>query len=390
MACPCAVATRPTPKSSYDTEEERLRNASTVVDENRLRTIFLIPDMHCIACVRRIETRLSQLEFVVEARANLTQKTVRADWRPRGGMARTISEALDQEGFSATVLHSDNDASTTMSNSYQRLLSCVAVAGFAAANVMLLSVSVWSGASGETRDLFHLISGLIAIPAAAYAGRPFFNSAMAALRNWRLNMDVPISLAIVLALAMSLAESLRGGEEAYFDAALMLLFFLLIGRTLDALMRDRARRAIDVLSKIAAKGAVRLSQEGKHEFVDVGVLQPGDHVFLAAGERVPTDGLVRSDEGGVLDRSLVTGESEHVRVDKGEEVEAGTLNMAGPMEIEVTRTADESFLGEVAQMMAAAESGRSRFIRIADRVAGYYAPVVHLLALIAFVGWMIA
>ena len=388
MACACAIATPPAPDASLDVEEERLRSAATVIELDKLRTTFLVPDMHCIACVRRLETGLANLDFVEHVRANLTQKTVVIVWQSKAGSARKLADTIEREGFACTALQPADRVTEKDSKPYEQLLSCVAVSGFAAANVMLLSVSVWSGATGETRDLFHLISGIIAIPAAAYAGRPFFASALAALRNWRLNMDVPISLAIVLALAMSVVESLRGGEEAYFDAALMLLFFLLIGRTLDALMRDRARSAVDTLSKMAAKGAVRLSESGLREYVSVEALQPGDRVFLAAGERVPTDGIVCS-ERGELDRSLVTGESRSVEVSQGDVVEAGTLNMAGPMEIEVTKPADQSFLGEVATMMAAAESGRSRFVRLADRVAGYYAPAVHLLALTAFVGWMV-
>ena len=388
MACACAIATPAKPNASLDVEEEPLRSVATTIELDKLRTTFLVPDMHCIACVRRIESSVAELDFVEHVRANLTQKTVLVDWQSSAGSARQLADTIESEGFSCTVLQAGDRASDKNGKPYERLLSCVAVSGFAAANVMLLSVSVGSGASGETRDLFHLISGIIAVPAAAYAGRPFFASAVAALRNWRLNMDVPISLAIVPALVMSVVESLRGGEEAYFDAALMLLFFLLIGRTLDALMRDRARSAVEKLSKMAAKGAVRLSEGGLREYVDVGELQPGDRVFLAAGERVPTDGIVFS-EHGELDRSLVTGESRPVEVGLGDIVEAGTLNMAGPMEIEVKKTVDQSFLGEVAAMMVAAEKGRSKFIRLADRVAGYYAPTVHLLALIAFIGWMV-
>ncbi len=388
MACACSIAVPPEQQGARDLEEDRLRAASVVLGPTGLRTTFLIPDMHCIACVRRIENSLAQLDFVIKARANLSQRTVQVDWRGEAGQACKLSETLESEGFEATALHAGDAATAQGDKSYRRLLSCVAVAGFAAANVMLLSVSVWSGATAETRDLFHLISGLIAIPAATYAGRPFFVSAWAALRNWRLNMDVPISLAVVLALAMSIVESLRGGEEAYFDAALMLLFFLLIGRTLDALMRDRARNAVDVLAKMAAKGAVRLTPDGAREYVSAETLQPGDYIYLTAGDRIPTDGIVRS-ESGELDRSLVTGESQSVVVRSGDSVEAGTLNMAGPLELEVTKTAEQSFLGEVAAMMAAAETGRSRFIKLADRVAGYYAPVVHLLALSAFVGWMV-
>ena len=114
-------------------------------------------------------------------------------------------------------------------------------------NVMLLSVSVWSGAEGVTRDLFHWLSAVIALPVVAYSGRPFFSSAFNALRHRRTNMDVPISIGVLLATGLSVYETIRGGEHAYFDGAVMLLFFLLAGRALDATMRGRTRAGVSAL-----------------------------------------------------------------------------------------------------------------------------------------------
>ena len=265
---------------------------------------------------------------------------------------------------------------------------CLAVAGFAAANVMLLSVSVWSGADAETTRLFQLISGLIAVPACLFAGRPFFASALAALRNKRLNMDVPISLAVLMALGMSVHESLVGQHETYFDASVTLLFFLLIGRYLDHRMRERAHSAIMQLSRLVPAGAIRLSADGTQSYVSLDELSAGDEILVAAGERVPVDACV-VDGFSDLDRSLVTGESASIPASPGLEIEAGVLNLSGPLTLHVLRGAEKSFVAEIMAMMEAAEHSKSGYVRIADRAARIYAPVVHILAAISFAGWMI-
>lgn len=370
-------------------DEDRIRAASRVLDAKTLQTEFHVADMHCIGCVRRIERELGKVPGVTAVRANLSTRRVRITWQTADTAATAISDELDRQGFEHTLLHlgvlSMNDDKQTLT----RLLLCLGVAGFAAANVMLLSVSVWSGADAETRQLFHLISGVIAIPAAIFAGRPFFSSASNALAHGRLNMDVPISLAIVLALAMSTWESLTGGRHAYFDAALMLLFFLLIGRTLDHMMRERARDAVKLLAGLAAKGAVRIEPDGRQCYVAAEEVGPGDRILVVAGERVPVDGIV-SGSGGDIDRALVTGESASVFVDDGSAVEAGTLNLTRPIVIKATKTADQSFLAEVIAMMEASENGKAKYVRLADRAAAIYSPAVHILALLAFAGWLLA
>ncbi|RVC79479.1 cadmium-translocating P-type ATPase, partial [Mesorhizobium sp. M2A.F.Ca.ET.046.02.1.1] len=267
------------------------------------------------------------------------------------------------------------------------LIRAVAVAGFAAGNIMLLSVSVWSGAEGATRDLFHWVSALIAIPALAFAGGIFFRSAWNALRHGRMNMDVPIAVGVSLAYAMSLYETINHGDHAYFDASVSLLFFLLIGRTLDHVMRERARTAVKGLSQLAAHGAMVLRSDGARDYLPVGEIEPGMRLLIAAGERIPVDGKIIQGTSD-LDCSLASGESTPKNVAPGEAVQAGVLNLTGPLTIEATAAAKDSFLAEMVRLMEAAEGGRAHYRRIADRVSALYAPVVHLTAFATFLGWM--
>ena len=306
--------------------------------------------------------------------------------RWRGDTPPPLIEALANLGYLAHLHDSGADEKDAV---LSEMLRALAVAGFAAMNIMLLSVSVWSGADLGTRDLFHWISAAIALPALAYSGRIFFRSAWRALRHGQTNMDVPISIGVALAFGVSLYETIHHGPHAYFDASVMLLFFLLIGRTLDHMMRERARSAVSGLARLAARGATVLRADGKRGYVPVDTIEPGMTVWLAAGDRVPVDARVQAGTSDV-DCSLVSGESEPRPAGPGTALQAGTLNLTGPLTITATAAAQDSFLAETVRLMEMAESGRSGYRRVADRAARLYAPIVHLAALLSFIGWMLA
>lgn len=349
------------------------------------QTDLSVPDVHCGACIRTVEKALGALDGVTWARVNLSTRRVTIKWRADAAPPPFI-ETLRNVGYEAHLFEVDGDATDT---TLSELIRALAVSGFAASNIMLLSVSVWSGAEPATRDLFHGISALIALPTLIYSGRVFFRSAWQALRHGRTNMDVPISLGVLLAFGMSLYETAIHGPHAYFDASVTLLFFLLIGRTLDHMMRERARVAVKGLARLAARGALVLQSDGAQIYLPVGEITPGMTIMLAAGERVPVDSQVAKGLSE-LDVSLVTGESVPQPALPGSILRAGTLNLTGPLTITAIASANDSFLAEMLRMMEAAEQGRSVYRRIADRAAGLYAPVVHLTAAITLAGWMFA
>lgn len=352
---------------------------------------LIVSDMHCAGCMRKIENGLGSIEDVTWARTNLSTKRVTVRWKGESLTVAEIIKKLEGIGFGA-VPFNPGLAVGAGEESRKRLLRALAVAGFAAANIMLLSVSVWSGNAGDmepsTRDFFHWVTALIAMPTVLYSGQPFFTSAWSALKVRSLNMDVPISLAVLLATAMSLYETVRGGQEVYFDAAVSLLFFLLIGRYLDLAMRARACSAAQNLLGLRATAATRIETDGSRTQVPIEAIAPGMKVAVAPGTRLPVDGQVLKGQSDI-DMSLVTGESMPMRADVGAEVFAGTLNISGPLEVEVTKPEHDTLLAEIVRLMEAAEQGRAGFVRLADRVAEIYAPAVHILAALAFVAWMV-
>ncbi|TXH34194.1 MAG: cadmium-translocating P-type ATPase [Rhodospirillaceae bacterium] len=363
---------------------EELRLASRDLGDGLRQNDLSVPGIHCGACIQRIERALHDVPGVAQARVNLSTKRVAVRWR--GETPPPIIPALEAIGYDAHLFDAGSDEADPRQKDLMRAL---AVAGFASGNIMMLSMAVWAGADATTRDIFHWLSALIAGPTMIYAGRIFFRSAWQALRHGQTNMDVPISIGVLLAFGLSLYETVGHGAHAYFDAATSLLFFLLIGRTLDHMMRERARSAVKGLARLAARGALQVLPDGGHAYLPVGEIQPGMLLLLAAGERVPVDAEVISGQSEI-DRSLVSGESLPQPVLPGALLQAGTLNLSGPLNIRAMRAATESFLAEMTRMMEAAEAGRSHYRRIADRAARLYAPVIHLTALATCIGWFLA
>ena len=346
-----------------------------------------LPGIHCTACITGVESALAAVPGVRDARVNLTLKraTVTAD---PGVQAHDLETALAAAGYEAHELDAGALAATRTDRAGRELLMRLAVAGFASMNVMLLSVSVWSGAADATRDMFHWISAAITLPTIAFSGQPFFVSAWGALRARRLNMDVPISLAIALALVTSLWETALSGAHAYFDAALTLTFFLLAGRYLDHRTRAIARSAAEELTALEVPRAWRVGPDGAEVEVPVAALRPGMLIRVRPGGRMPVDGEIVEGRSE-LDRSLLTGETRPCFAGPGGLVSAGEVNLTGPLTVRATAVGAETSLHRMAELVAVAESGRSRYTSLADRAARLYAPGVHILSALSFAGWWI-
>jgi len=349
-----------------------------------------VEGIHCAACMRAIEKGLGAEPGLKTARVNLGNRRVRVEWNPAQLTPGRILDKLDAIGFKAYPFSADR-LENAEKREEKRLLVCLGVAGFAAMNIMLLSVSVWAGNASditpETRDFFHWLSALIAIPAALYAGQPFFESAIRALKARAVNMDVPISLGVTLALGMSVVETLNHAEHAYFDSAVMLLFFLLVGRVLEQSMRRRTRAVATNLAALKSEVAQKLMPDGSITTLPIAAISPGDLVLVRAGERVSVDGVIEAGQSEI-DASLVTGETRPLIAAPGAEVYAGTLNLLGALTIRVRAAEAGTLLAEVQTLLQRATETRSVYVQLADRAARLYAPVVHVTALLMFLGWL--
>ncbi|RJF88762.1 cadmium-translocating P-type ATPase [Oleomonas cavernae] len=373
----------PAPVSTTDLA----RHVVTSGGVNRL--MLAIDGIHCVACVQRIERALMAEAGVASARVNFTTRRLTLAWRGAPTRAASLVARLTELGFVARPFDIGRlEAADAVQD--RRLLRAIAVSGFATGNVMWLAIAVWAGVFQDmgqgTRTLLHWVQAMIALPAVAYAGMPFFTSAWNAVRAGRVNMDVPIAVGVSLAALMSLVQTIIGAEQAYFDAAISLVFLLLVGRFLDLRARGRARTAAAHLLSFAVTEVTRLKADGRAEVVAVEAIGIGDTVLVAAGGRMPVDGSIVAGRSDV-DSSMLTGESVPVSVGVGDQVFAGTMNLGAPLTVVAGAIGPDTVLAEVVRCMEAAEQGRARYVVLADRLARAYVPAVHGLALVTFLGW---
>jgi len=360
------------------------------VDDRTVHVDLAVEGVHCASCMAKIERGLSAIPDVTLARVNLTDRRLAVEWKKGTLEPGLFIDRLGELGYKAYP-YEPVRAEVEEAERSKFLLRCLGVAAFATMNVMMLSVPVWYGGdlSPEARDFFHWLSALVALPCAAYAGQPFFQSAWRALKVKSVNMDVPISIGVVLALGMSLVETVNHAEHTYFDAAVMLITFLLAGRFLDQKMRQKTRAVAGNLAALKAETATKFVGPDEIAEVPIAAVRAGDIVLLRPGERCAVDGYV-VDGRSEIDQSLITGETLYAKAERGTQVYAGTLNISGTLRVRVAAAAEGTLLAEITRLLDHALQARSRYVRLADRASQLYAPVVHATALLTIIGWVIA
>lgn len=364
--------------------------------EGRSRLDLAIDGITCAACLGDIETAMKRVPGVMLARLNLTSHRLALTFDSGRVDSGRLVGALETIGYRAYPFE-QRKVEADEAARFLLLLKCLGVAAFATMNVMLLSISVWSSDAAtmppETRDFFHFLSALIALPAAAYAGQPFYVSAWTALRQGRLNMDVPIAIGVALALGLSVYETRHHAIHAYYDSAIMLLTFLLAGRVMDQAMRRKTRAAAGNLAALKGENALRFekgaggSGEDDMVLVPVAALAAGDRVLVRAGERIPADGEIEQGMSAV-DESAITGETVYKPVRTGDSIYAGSINGEGALTLRVTSAGHAALIDEAARLIEQASAARSRYMRLSDRVSRLYAPAVHLAALGTGLVWL--
>jgi len=348
-----------------------------------------VEGMRCGACVWLLERRLGALPGVHVAEVNYASERARvvfdADALPLSALLRGAAAIGYRVAPFDAGLREAADAARS-----RTLLRRLFVAGLGAMQVMMYALPAYlSGEAGiEPRfvELLRWASLVLTAPVMLYAAQPFFAGAWRDLRGGAPGMDVPVTIALLVAFGASVINTWRGGGEVWFDSVSMFVFLLLAARWLEWSTRRRARGALDALLAIAPETARRVSADGREERVPAARLIVGDRVVVAAGERVPVDGRLL-DADASIDRSLLTGESVPASVRAGESVPGGALVAGAPIHLEVERPVEASTLSVIGGLVDRGAAERPAAARLADRVARVFVTTLLMVVAAVFALW---
>ncbi len=377
-----------------DVQKNFVRRAEGEAGEHEREAALILEGITCAACVWLNESHVRRQPGVTSVDINYTTRRARVRWDQRATRLSAILEAISTIGYRAhpyDIGRAEELAQKERKTALWRLF----VAGFGMMQVMMYAVPVYLADGDMTPDIEQLMrwaSLILTLPVIGYSAAPFFVSAWRDLKLQRVGMDVPVALGVGAAFAASVWATLIAAGEVYFDSVTMFVFFLLSGRYLEMMARQRAARSVETLARAIPAFATRLSGwpgnagEADGERVAVARLNVGDTVQVKPGETIPADGRVL-DGASAADESLLTGESRPVPKRVGDALIGGSVNTASPLVMRIERVGESTRVAAIQRLMERAAAEKPRLVEMADRVAGRFIVALLLLAVATALAW---
>jgi P-type Cu2+ transporter len=378
----------------WDREEVIAEHARAVPGGRELT--LLTDGMRCAACAWLIDRALVRERGVIEVSANAVTGRIRIAWDPTLTRLSSPLRRLTALGY-RPYLATGDASEHARRRECNRWLLRLGVAGLGAMQAMMFAEALaFRGTSLDTsgemshaiRDFLRWVTFLVSTPVVFYAGWPFLAGCMRELRERRVGMDTLIATSTLLAYFASAVETVRGGAQVWYDAAVMFVFLLLAARMLEQRVRNAATAQVDALARARPSFAKREHADGSHELVPLAMLAIDDVVRIGNGEALPADGVLLDAEAG-FEESLLTGESHAVRKIAGMPVFAGTICRERPARIRVTATGSTTRLSQLARLVEQAQAHRPPLAMTADRIAGWFVLALMACAAVTYFAWRI-
>jgi len=374
---------------SYDIKELQQEFVDVHSDHNEIT--LTVENVSCAACAWLIERQLAQLPGLLQSNVNTTTSRLSVSWDDQQLKLSTILFEVAKVGYKAYPFQVDSAElhEVATANAYLRKM---VIAGLATMQVMMFAMAVYFDVLGSLStgftDYFRWISLIIVTPVVCYCALPFYRNALSALTARRLNMDVPVSLAILLAFGASVIATIEKSGEVYFESVSMFAFFLLLGRFIEQRAKKKASQTSSNLFKLIPSTALQLI-DGQTQTVPARLLQPGDIILAKPGQVIAADGIIISGTSQTSE-AILTGESMPVAKTVGDTVFASSENIESPLTIEVSCGASERLISQIIKLQEQAAQTKPKLASLADSLAQYVVMAILVLAGLTYIGWSLA
>ncbi|RKF20025.1 cadmium-translocating P-type ATPase [Alginatibacterium sediminis] len=366
--------------------------AEFVADSGEYKEVLLcVEGIACAACAWLIEKQIGNQDGVLRLNVNSTTQRANLHWDPTKLELSQILQDFQNLGYQALPFQTDQQEAF-YKKTYRQHLTRLGVAGLATMQVMMFAFALYGDFFGEMDaqfiGYFRWVSLLMATPVLLYSAQPFYVSAYRALRSGSLNMDLPVSIALLGAYSASLYATVQGHGEVYFESVSMFTFLLLLGRLLELRARRKASESSTNLLKLIPKVANRLDTSGNIEVIACKLLKVGDIVRVRLGETVSADGIIKEGHCSI-DESMLNGESLPLPKTVGDQVFAGSINHGQSIDIQVVAAQQQTFIAQILRLQEQAHNDKASVASLADTVSRYFVAGLLVIASLCYGYWSI-
>ena len=362
------------------------------------KAIFTITGMSCASCANTVEKVINRVSGVEECTVNFATEQATFQYNPQQTSIENVQNAVEKVGYGAFIPNNEKSPSEKPEDitENQQLRRKVIIGGIISAILVIGSIPMMTGLNIPLIPMWlhnFWLQLVLATPIQFWCGRQFYINAWKAFKQHSATMDTLIALGTSVAYFYSLFITifpsflLRQGltPQVYYEAAVVVITLILLGRLLENRAKKQTSEAIHKLMGLQAKTA-RVIRDQKEIDIPIETVQIGDIVLVRPGEKIPIDGEI-IEGNSTIDESMVTGESVPVKKQIGDEVIGATINQTGRFKFRTTRVGKDTVLAQIVQLVQEAQSSKAPIQRLADQVTGWFVPVVIAIAILTFIIW---
>jgi Cu2+-exporting ATPase len=369
-------------------DDDALQDEFTYKTEHYRETILTIDGISCAACAWLIEMQLSKVVGIIAINVNATTQRATVRWDNEQIKLSHILNKVDKVGYQALPFKASQVEESNQKTS-KTFIKRLGISGILMMQILMIATGLYFGTFSDmsvvNRMYLRWVSFFLTLPIVTYGAFPFYLGAIKALQVKRLSMDVPVSIAIILAFSASSWATYTQQGEVYFESVSMFTFLLLIGKFLEFRARLRAAETSANLLKLMPMTATIILNQVER-LISAKKLKAFDMVIVKPGEVIPADGVIISGKSQ-LNESMLTGEQLPINKSIGESVFAGTINSDGNLTVEVKKENRHSFLSQLIRLSESSQTHKPKLAQLSDKIAQYFVGIILLAAIFTALYW---